>query len=314
MRSIARVLAPIAAVALLGGCSAAAPTTDATTPGAQTVTVEHAQGTATVPANLDSVVVLDYASLDTLAALGLSDKVTATAQATLPASLETYADTPRVGTPQEPDLEAIAALAPDAIIISARSSDKYAELNELAPTIDLTARTTDPVQTLTTNVGTLGDLFGVRAEADAALAEVTDLIDETRQAVSTDASALILLTTGGKVSAFGPGSRFGALVHDTLGVMPAAPDLQIDNHGQAVSFEFVAETNPGALLVIDRDAAIGQQGQSAQQVLDNALVHRTDAWTNGDVTYLDGASWYLVGYGLANTKAMIADVRGALAG
>lgn len=113
----------------------------------------------------------------------------------------------------------------------------------MAPTIDLTFRSTDPVQT-TNSVGTLGDLFGVRAEADAALAEVTGLIAQTKDAVATDTSALILLTTGGKVSAYGPGSRFGALVHDTLGVTAAAPDLQIDNHGQLVSFEFVAETNP----------------------------------------------------------------------
>lgn len=309
MRSIARLLAPIAALTLLAGCSPAAP---AAAPATETLTIEHAQGTATVAADPDSVVVLDYAALDTLAALGLSDKVSATAQATLPASLDAYAGTPRVGTPQEPDLEAIAALDPDAIIISARSADKYAELNELAPTIDLTFRSTDPVQTLTNSVGTLGDLFGVRAEADAALAEVTGLIAQTKDAVATDTSALILLTTGGKVSAYGPGSRFGALVHDTLGVTAAAPDLQIDNHGQLVSFEFVAETNPGALLVIDRDAAIGQQGQSAQQVLDNALVRRTAAWTNGEVAYLDGASWYLVGYGLSNTKAMIGDVRDAV--
>lgn len=310
MRIFVRALASLAALALLAGCTPA--TSAPGTTAADTVTIAHAQGTATVPANPGRVVVLDYASLDTLAALGLTDRVVATAQATLPESLAAYADTPRVGSAQEPDLEAIAALNPDAIVISGRSSAKYAELNRVAPTIDLTAPSTDPVAAVTNNATALGTLFGVSARATAGLAEITTLIDQTKAAISPDTSALILLTTGGKISAYGPGSRFGALVHDTLGVTPAAPDLQVDNHGQAVTFEFVAETNPGALLVIDRDAAIGQQGSSARQVLDNALVQRTDAWRNDRVTYLDGASWYLVGYGLSNTKAMITDVRNAM--
>ena len=45
MRSIARLLAPIAALTLLAGCSPAAP---AAAPATETLTIEHAQGTATV--------------------------------------------------------------------------------------------------------------------------------------------------------------------------------------------------------------------------------------------------------------------------
>lgn len=48
------------------------------------------------------------------------------------------------------------------------------------------------------------------------------------------------------MSTYGPGSRFGVL-HDDYGTVPAAEDLKpgkSSNHGQAISFEFILETNP----------------------------------------------------------------------
>ena len=96
------------------------------------------------------------------------------------------------------------------------------------------------------------------------------------------------------MSAYGPGSRFG-VIHDAFGVKPAVTDLKTSNHGQAVSFEFIAQTDPDWLFVIDRDAAIGREGTSAQQLLDNDLVRGTKAWKNKHVIYLDGPNWYSLG-------------------
>ena len=47
----------------------------------------------------------------------------------------------------------------------------------------------------------------------------------------------------------------------------------MSNHGQAISFEFIAQTDPDWLFVIDRDAAIGREGTSAQRMLDLSLIH-----------------------------------------
>ncbi len=315
-RVLAHAALPLVAVSLaLAGCSAPGATPAPAAAGSEasgTVTITHAQGTAEVTKNPAKVVVLDFASLDTLDALDLEDRVVGTAQTTLPDSLSEYATTATVGTAQEPDLEAIAALDPDAIIISGRSAAKYAELNQVAPTIDLTSNNAKPIESLTTSAQALGDLFDVRAKVDAELAELTTEIEEAKKAIPADANALILLTSGGKVSAFGPGARFGGLIHDLLGVPAAAPDLEASQHGQAVSFEFIAETNPQALFVVDRDAAIGQQGAAAKQVLDNPLVARTPAWQNDKVTYLDGADWYLIGFGLDSTSRMVEAVKDAL--
>jgi len=47
---------------------------------------------------------------------------------------------------------------------------------------------------------------------------------------------------------------------------------------------------------VDRDNAIGRnEAQSAQQVLDNPLIAKTDAWKNKHIVYLDSASLYIAG-------------------
>lgn len=309
-RAVALAAAP---ALLLAGCSAPAgsPAPGASTP-AGTVSIAHKQGTAEVKKNPTKLVVLDYATLDTLDVLDLEDRVVGTAQTTFPADLDEYKDTPRVGTAQEPDLEAIARIAPDAIVIAGRSAPKFAELNRIAPTIDLSSDLAKPLESVRTNANAMGQLFDVQKKVDEELAEIDKDIAEAKKEVHADRKALIVMTSGGKLSAFGPGGRFGGLIHDVLGVPAAATNLETSSHGQAVSFEFIAETNPQDLFVIDRDVAVGQQGAPARQVLDNPLVTRTSAWVNDDVHYLDSADWYVVGFGLDSTRRMVEDVKDAL--
>uniref|UniRef100_UPI0035CFD836 ABC transporter substrate-binding protein n=1 Tax=Bartonella sp. AP88HLJMH TaxID=3243505 RepID=UPI0035CFD836 len=78
----------------------------------------------------------------------------------------------------------------------------------------------------------------------------------------------------------------------------ATDKLTVQKHGQLISPEFIFETNPDWLLVIDRDAAIGREGQSAAQLLDNDLVKRTTAGKQNQIIYLDSWSWYGVSGGL----------------
>ena len=105
------------------------------------------------------------------------------------------------------------------------------------------------------------------------------------------------------MSAYGPGSRFGVL-HDAFGIPPAAPGLKASLHGEAISSEFILETNPDWLFVIDRDAAIGEGG-GAQRLLDNELVHQTTAWKQGQVVYLEPANTYLIGGGIQSLRRLM---------
>ena len=49
------------------------------------------------------------------------------------------------------------------------------------------------------------------------------------------------------------------------------------NHGQPVTFEYIKKTNPDWLFVLNRSAAIGEEGKAAKDVLDNPLVAETTA-------------------------------------
>jgi iron complex transport system substrate-binding protein len=80
------------------------------------------------------------------------------------------------------------------------------------------------------------------------------------------------------------------------------------------SFEFLLKTNPDWLFVIDRDVAIGQDGKTAQQLLDNPLVRATKAWRGKQVVYLNAANWYtLSNAGPGALKANIQQLSDAFA-
>ena len=305
-----RTFALLACLATLGVTACGSQT--AASPAGEKVSITTAKGTVDVAKNPSRIVVMDYAVLDSMNALGVADKIVGLPTKTLPPFQSDFKGIDNVGTLQEPDLEKIAALKPDAIIIGGRTAPKAAELAKVAPTIDLTFDATKFDESQKTNATALGTLFDKQAEVDTKLAAIEKAEAETKALAANAGTGIVLMTTGGKISAFGTGSRFG-LVHSVLGVTPASTDLKVDAHGQAVSNEFIATTNPDRMFVIDRDAAVGQQGDSAQKLLDNALVNKTKAAQNKKITDLDGGRWYLLGSGLDNTLKMIDEVKAGLA-
>lgn len=136
-------------------------------------------------------------------------------------------------------------------------------------------------------MATLAGLFDKKAEGEALLSELDSSIADLKSLAAGKGKGLLVLTTGGKMSAFGPRSRFGML-HSVYGITPAAKTEHVGNHGQAISFEYILETNPDWLFVLDRDAAIGREGTAAAQFLDNEVVRQTTAWQAKHVVYLVG--------------------------
>lgn len=124
---------------------------------------------------------------------------------------------------------------------------------------------------------TLGRIFDKQAAAEALVAKLDTSAAALKAKAATAGNALLVLTTGGKMSTYGAGSRFGILF-DEYGVTPADTNIKIGNHGQPASFEYILEKNPDWLFVIDRDAAIGQDKTPAAAFLDNDIIHQTKAW------------------------------------
>jgi iron complex transport system substrate-binding protein len=296
-------LAAGAAVLTVTACGGSATATPADQ--AATITVEHAQGsTANVPVNPEKVFIFDLGVLDTLNALGVEPA--GVPEAAYPEALAKFSDAKyaKIGSLKEPDFEAVSAGDPDLIIISGRTAGAYAELSKIAPTIDLSIDAAEPMESFKAQTGKLGTIFGKSAEAEQKLAAVDATISETKAKAADAGKGLIVLTSGGEVTAYGAGSRFG-IIHDVLGV-PTAADVKVDgSHGEAISFEYIKQANPDILYVINRDTAVGTEGSAANPILDNELVRSTNAAKNNKVINLDPAGWYLVGYGLNNVKAMV---------
>lgn len=280
---------------------------------AEPITVRHAQGETVLAETPRKVFTLDLASLETLDAIGV--EVAGVVGTHIPAHLSKYKDDKylKIGSLFEPDYETINAAAPDLIIVASRSSPKYRELSRIAPTIDLTTDDDAFLASSFRNARTLGRIFGKEAEIEARIGEVEAAARAARENSRNAGRGLILLATGGRLSAYGPQSRFGAL-HTDFGVTPAVATLDKAIHGQGVSFELILNANPDWLFIVDRDAAIGQGGRPAAQLLDNALVARTSAWQKKRIVYLDSTRWYLIGGGLLSLRdnaRQIADSLGA---
>lgn len=276
---------------------------------ADPATIATARGPVSLPAAPASVAVFDVAAADTLAALG----VTPTG---LPDRLYVDYLDPKgaapIGTLFEPDLEALSALAPDLIVVGARSVAQFDAVAQVAPAIDMSI-SADVVGDARARLAAYGRLFGKETKA-AELATALDArIAAVQAAAKGKGNALIVLTNGPKMSAYGRGSRFG-WIHDTVGLPEAYPALKPEVHGDAISFEFIAEVDPDWLIVVDRGAATGAGGPSAAQTLNNPLVAGTKAAKAGQVVTLNAANLYIAGGGYQALMANLAELLAALEG
>ncbi|MFD1953322.1 siderophore ABC transporter substrate-binding protein [Paenibacillus thailandensis] len=278
------------------------------------LTITDRFGDHKIKTNPEKVVVFDFGTLDTLDKLGV--EVTGVPSSNLPGYLSKYEDEKyvNVGGLMEPDFEKIAEIQPDLIIISGRQADSYEEFNKIAPTIYMGVDTEKYMESFKANVTTLGQIFGKEAEAEKELAAVEASIKELNEKVTAAGNnALVVLTTSGKVSAFGTGSRFG-IIHDVFGFTPVDPSVKVTTHGNQVSFEYIAEKNPDYLFVVDRDAVVSSDkaAQPAAQVIENDLVKNTNAYKNGRIVYLNPDYWYLSGGGLVSVSEMVNEVSAGL--
>jgi iron complex transport system substrate-binding protein len=272
---------------------------------AEDITIKHVQGETAVPAKPEKVISFDLATLDNLDRLGV--EVVGLPKVNLPDYLTKYAaDTfTKTGTLFEPDYEAVNSLEPGLIIVAGRSAPKLPELTKIAPTIDLTVDANKFIDDVKANTETLGRIFDKQDAAKEEIAKLDASIATLKEKTAGKGKGLLVMISGGKMSAYGPGSRFGML-HKEFGVEAADPDLSVGSHGQPITAEYILEKNPDWLLVIDRDAAVGaKEGNAASKVLDNDLVNQTTAWKKEQVIYLNPVNWYLVGGGLSGLHETI---------
>lgn len=278
---------------------------------AEDVTIPTAQGEVTVATEPDVIAVLDIAAIDTLQSLGvIPDGRPNQLYVDYLADVEETAEP--IGTLFEPNLEALAELGPDLIVIGGRSAGQLESVSQIAPAIDMTIGT-DLISDAKARIAAYGTLFG---KADKA-AELTAALDERLAAAQAagkgQGTALMVMTNGPKMAAYGANSRFGWIFAAT-GLEEASTGLKGDTHGDAITHEFIAETDPDWLIVLDRSVAVGEDGQTADATLKSPLIEGTKAWKSGQIIYLDPASSYISGGGYRSLSTGLEHLTKALNG
>lgn len=298
MKRFPKIVAAAAAVALTGGALTACGSSDAESAGSE------GEGPT-------QVVLTSHAAADTLDQLDLEDRVVGLVKTgVFPDALEAYAgdDFTDVGSLKEPKMDVIAELAPDLILFGNRTRAMEPEFAKISDQV--IAGDPDTADTIASNrakVEEIAALFGAEDKASEELAEIDEQVAETRAKAEDAGTAIVLMTSGGKVTGYAAGSRFD-LIFNELG-MKSAGELETEgSHGAPLSWEQIAELNPDHVFVIDRDAAIGAEGEAATELLDNPVFNRTAAATNDNVHILDGQNWYLVGGGLGVLDSMIEEI------
>lgn len=275
------------------------------------VEIVHQQGTAVFESKPETVLTFDLAALDTLDALGIPVK--GVTKQYLPDYLAGYQQDQyeNIGSMFEPDFEKVASMEADLIIVASRSSKAYPMLSRIAPTIDMSVWGDNYLDKFKQGVRDLARLFEVEEQAESRIAGLESKVETARTLGAGAGNGLTIMTNGGKLSAYGPGSRFG-LIHDELGVEPVIKDVKTAVHGDPVSFEFILQHDPDWLFVVDRDAALGSEAVNARATLDNELIHQTRAFRNDQIVYLNTVNWYLVSNGLTAVDAMVDEILTAL--
>lgn len=316
-------LAVLMTGAIMTGCAksespapaAASAASEATTEAANTpssVTITHTLGTAEVPVNPKRVAVLDYSILETIDFLGVTPEIIVP-KTHLPEYLKKYKDDSYAdaGSLVEPNVEAINEFKPDLIIIGGRQAGLYEEFSKIAPTVYTSVEYTDFWNEFERVNLMTAEIFDKKEEAESKIDQLKTQAEEIHKAAEESGQkALVVQTNDGKISAYGPGSRFG-IIHGVLGITPVDDTIEVSKHGMEIGFEYIAEKNPDLIFVVDRTTVVGGS-DVATKTLDNDLVNNTTAAKDGKIIYLNPATWYLSGYGLESVPMMLTEVSDAL--
>lgn len=274
--------------------------------------------TIELPKNPENVVIFDLGVATTFPELGIEESIAGLPKgennSTLSEELEVFAsdDYQNLGGLFEPDYEAIAEIQPEVIMLHGRQSNSeiIGELEAAAPNaaiINVSADSTNYFEDVKENTLFLGELFDVEDRAQELVDELDAKLDDVNNNVQElDETMLFVQTNGGDISLHGQGGRYDFLYSD-IGFTSAGEQDEEEatsDHGNQISFEFIAETNPGLILVMDRGAAVSDDEATSTDILENDVTSSVDAVSNGNIAELNPVTWYLNagGYGTAMSQ------------
>lgn len=267
-----------------------------------TVEITDAHGTVTVPVNPKNVVSLDNRTFETLEDWGI--ELAAAPKGVMPAELSYVSDeaVQDIGNHREPNLEIIAAVEPELVIVGQRFASFYDEIKALVPNaavidlnVDVSEEATTPGENLVNGLKdatlALGQIFDKNDQAEQLVADFDKSIDEAKSAYNGTDTIMSIVVSGGDIGFSAPQSgRVWGPLYDIFAWVPALEidEASSDHQGDDVSVEAIAQSNPDWIFVLDRDASVSSTTDAvpAQDVIDNSpALQNITAVTEGKIVY-----------------------------
>lgn len=266
-----------------------------------------------VPYDAKRIAILDMPSLDIIDNLGLGNRVVGTADTSIEYLTDYVDKTENLGTIKEADLEAVMSVEPDIIFIGGRLASSYDALSEIAPVVFLSTDTElGVVESIRKNATTIASIFGKETEVDVLMADFDERIAKLNE-FSAGKNAVIGMCTSGSFNTLGNDGRC-SIIGKEIGFTNIASEDVTSTHGNESSFELLVDLNPEYMFILDRDAAISTEGAKlAEEIMNNELVSKTDAYKNDNIIYLAHPSiWYTAEGGITALDYMLSDLESEL--
>ncbi|MFA5527396.1 MAG: ABC transporter substrate-binding protein [Peptostreptococcales bacterium] len=292
---------------MLSACSGPSNETDADgqTNGSlenETVEIIDLHGSVTVPVNPKNVVALDNRTFETLSDWGIA--LAAAPKEVMPADSPYVKDeaVQNIGNHREPNLEIIAAVDPELVIIGQRFANFYDDIKKLVPhaaVIDLNFDVSEVADTpgenlingLKDSTVILGKIFDKNKEAEQLISDFDLAIENAKSSYNKTDTVMSVIVSGGDIGFSAPGH--GRVWGPMYPIFEWVPALEVNssssNHqGDDISVEAIAQSNPDWLFVFDRDASVSSvaDAKPAQDVINNSpALQNTTALISGQIVY-----------------------------
>lgn len=289
------------AALLLSACGSDSETTDtasATESEAAVTSVEvtDARGTVEVPVPAEAIVATDNRIFRTLDEWGV--ELVAAPKEIMPEDVSYTTDDNVIdlGNHGEPNMEGFVEANPDLVLNGMRFDQFYDQIAELVPEAALVDTSIDVEnnqldEELRRQITLLGTALQNEDGAEEIIAEFDKSIEEAKAAYNPDQTVMGLLTSGGEISYVAPNTgRTIGPIFPVIGLTPALEQEADDtSHGDDISVEAIAEANPDWIIVMDRDAAITEEGEysTAEELLTSSeALQNVTAIQEGNIIYL----------------------------
>ncbi|MEV8428478.1 ABC transporter substrate-binding protein [Streptomyces chartreusis] len=273
-------------------------------PGQWPRTIEHAMGETVIESRPERVVVLDVGELDNVVSLGIEPVGLAPTEGSpeLPSYLKKDAGNPaNIGTINNLNLEAIAALKPDLILGSRlRAADKYDELSKIAPTVFSIRPGFTWKENYLLNAAALDRTAAAKAKLTAYDAKVKEL--DTKLGADKPTVSMVRYLPDGVIRLYANASFIGTILKDAG--IPRPKNQDIEDLAAEVSAENIDQADADYIFTGVYGDAKATDKSRAQG---NPLWKNLKAVKAGHAYDVPDETWYL-GLGVTAADQVLADL------